>query len=377
MKHYGKLTAAAAAGFMALNVLNVAPVFANDADTTNIENLEAPSTDTNSVNTDWDVDINKTITKDKGTAVPNENFEFQVSVPESVYPENDIPMYKEDSLISAIDVTNPTTPSTDVENVQELSVSATGGKIVVDPMAFAGKTVGIYRFIVSENNTGNVENLTYSQAQYYVDVFVTVSGNTTAATGLRVLPVADTGATDTSSKLNGMDFTNDYTKATNNGLHDLIVTKIITGNQADMSKQFGFTAVVTGQDGESFYWETSETDNKESGVVTSGGTITCKLGNNETLTVYGLSSGDSYNVEESETQETETSDGSKVTKTSDGYTVTRVDKQSDAGDATVTFTNRRQGTIPTGILMSAAPFAGLIGLGGVFAGLFFRRKRED
>jgi len=44
---------------------------------------------------------------------------------------------------------------------------------------------------------------------------------------------------------------------------------------------------------------------------------------------------------------------------------------------TVTVTNDKTGTIPTGILMSAAPYVGLVGLGGIFAGLFFRRKRED
>ena len=75
MKHYGKLTAAAAAGFMALSAMGVAPVFADGP------------------NNDWDVDIVKTITKDAKTAVPNENFVFTVSQPESVAPEMDIPMY--------------------------------------------------------------------------------------------------------------------------------------------------------------------------------------------------------------------------------------------------------------------------------------------
>uniref|UniRef100_UPI001F583852 QVPTGV class sortase B protein-sorting domain-containing protein n=1 Tax=Faecalibaculum rodentium TaxID=1702221 RepID=UPI001F583852 len=39
--------------------------------------------------------------------------------------------------------------------------------------------------------------------------------------------------------------------------------------------------------------------------------------------------------------------------------------------------SNKNGDIPTGILMSVAPYAGLVGLGGIFAGLFFRRKRED
>lgn len=41
------------------------------------------------------------------------------------------------------------------------------------------------------------------------------------------------------------------------------------------------------------------------------------------------------------------------------------------------FTNTKDGNVPTGILMTAAPYVAVVGLGGVFAGMFFRRKRED
>lgn len=355
MKHYGKLTAAAAAGFMALSAMGVAPVFADGP------------------NTDWDVDIIKTITKDKNTAVPNEQFKFTVSQPESVAPEKDIPMHKGTAPDTDITVTNPTTPTTDTNNAALTSVSATGGKIVVNKDVFAGRPVGIHRYVVSETK-GNVEDLTYSDAKYNVDVFVTVSGDTTAATGLRVTPVDSSKGEG--SKANGMNFTNDYTKKTNANIHNLVVTKTVTGNQADMNQQFKFNTVVTGANGESFYWATSDAQKKESGIATSGSTITCSLGNNETLTVYGLSKTDQFTVNETN------ADGSAITgnKTSDGYTVTQTENAyvADSGEnATVAVNNDRTGTIPTGILMSAAPYAGLVGLGGIFAGLFFRRKRED
>lgn len=49
----------------------------------------------------------------------------------------------------------------------------------------------------------------------------------------------------------------------------------------------------------------------------------------------------------------------------------------DGQDETVAFTNTKDGTVPTGILMTAAPYVAVVGLGSAFAGMFFRRKRED
>lgn len=360
MKHYGKLYAAAAAGFMALNALGAAPVLAEGAES-------------NAPNTDWDVNINKTVTKDAGTAVPQEQFAFVKKVPENVAPENNIPMFADAELLSAITINNPTTPSTTIENAQDTSVQLTAGNISVNPAAFAGKATGIYRFEISETN-GSYEDLTYSTASYYVDVFVTVSEESTAATGLRVS--AANGSVNDNVKVGGMDFTNDYTKRTNSNLHNLNVTKKITGNQADMDAQFPFVATVTGAAGEQFYWETSDKEHPQSGVATSGDEIKCELGNDETLTVYGLSNTDTYTVRETN------DDGSDITNntTTAGYTVSTVDSEYTAGsdaNASVTVTNHRNGTIPTGILMTAAPYAALVGLGAIFAGFFFRRKRED
>ena len=68
-----------------------------------------------------------------------------------------------------------------------------------------------------------------------------------------------------------------------------------------------------------------------------------------------------------------------MTKTEANGTTTATIASAAMGNdnKTVTVTNDKTGEIPTGILMTAAPYAGLVALGGIFAGLFFRHKRED
>lgn len=355
-----KLLAAAAAGVMTLNTMGLA-VFANEGD-----------------NTDWDVNINKTVEKDPNTVLPNENFEFEVSLPtnlEGTLNSENIPLFN-GMAIDDITVTDPTTPNKlNAENISGQKIPYTGGKIQVKTERFINKPVGIYRYIISEKD-GSYEDLTYSTVSYYVDVYVTnqssgTGTNPTAAAGLKVTKADGTG----DFKVSGMDFLNDYTKSTNPNIHNLLVTKIISGNQADMGAEFEFEVTInSSQSGEQYYWSTTGGD---TGTATAGNKFNVNLSHNETLTVFGLSSTDTYEVNEvGAGNENEYGiNGYKTTVVDSGFTATTDNTPSE--NAKVEVTNTRDGSVPTGIIMSAAPFAGMIGLGGIFAGLFFRKKRED
>ena len=65
----------------------------------------------------------------------------------------------------------------------------------------------------------------------------------------------------------------------------------------------------------------------------------------------------------------------------EGYTVTYSDEDGkgtvSADDTELTITNHKDAVTPTGIVMTFAPYVALIGLAGVFAATFLRKRRED
>ena len=73
------------------------------------------------------------------------------------------------------------------------------------------------------------------------------------------------------------------------------------------------------------------------------------------------------------------------TLTNEGYTTyideikstTNVATGTIEADTTVAYRNDKVVTTPTGIVMTFGPYVLLIALAGVFATLFFRRKREE
>ena len=46
-------------------------------------------------------------------------------------------------------------------------------------------------------------------------------------------------------------------------------------------------------------------------------------------------------------------------------------------DTTVAYTNTKAGNVPTGIIMSVAPYAAIVLLGGAGATIVMRKKKEE
>lgn len=175
------------------------------------------------------------------------------------------------------------------------------------------------------------------------------------------------------------------------------LTKLIAGNQALTTDNFNFTISVN------------------SGAATDGITYSVDGGENWSPmtwngTSFSLTKDDLKGVKDkNDAKEVNkiliggltANDRVTITETlANGYTVSSVNKPEDwslnddrtstSGSAlagnpdgteipniVIDVTNSKQGAVPTGLLMTAAPYAGMLGLGGIFAGLFFRRKREE
>lgn len=221
---------------------------------------------------------------------------------------------------------------------------------------------GVYRYEITENS-GTYDGMTYDTETYYLDLYVV---NDTNGYKIEAVKIFKDG-TEVSNKVDedGFVFTNTY--ATNN----VSLTKVISGNQADMNKKFEFTITVTGQDGEKF---STDRDNV---VLESGKATTVSLGHNETIHIYGLSESDTYTIVETDTA----ADGYVTTYTVDGGTAeTGLSVSGDVKDKTddaIVFTNTKNVSTPTGIALTFAPYVLMVALAGVFAVLFLRKKREE
>ncbi len=95
------------------------------------------------------------------------------------------------------------------------------------------------------------------------------------------------------------------------------------------------------------------------------------------ISIKGLTSTDGVVLTETETKGYKPVDADGNELINKSLTTSFGNAASSTDVNNVNFINNKDGQIPTGILLTAAPYAAVIGLGGVFAGLFFRRKRED
>ena len=221
--------------------------------------------------------------------------------------------------------------------------------------------------------------------------------------------------------------------------HDLTFSKTVTGNQASRDKFFKFKVEIKNATVGNFFdvdilsaesavpatvnsatqssyasqvnasqlvADTNKTVATDgyTFVVNSGsttvGTITAYyyLQHGDTITIKGLSDNTSYAITESQEDYTatlaltgDTKNGDETNGTEINNTLTVVTSGSTAADwtagyvdtalkadATAAFTNTREGTIPTGILLSVAAPAGVgvVVIGGI-AYLLIKNKRRD
>lgn len=157
----------------------------------------------------------------------------------------------------------------------------------------------------------------------------------------------------------------------------LEITKKVKGNQASTTKEFAFEIKLDGADGT--YKITGDADGGKDAateiVVTDGeGTGTIYLKHGDTANIY-IPEGVSYTIKE-------TTDGYTASATITGdakanFATDTVTGEMDADGATVEFVNTLDGTIPTGVLLTVAPFAALAlaGIGG--AAVVLKKKKDE
>ena len=235
---------------------------------------------------------------------------------------------------------------------------------------------GVYRFVINETNS-NLPGVTYdSNPTRYLDVFVVANDNNELSVNGYVLRDAATDIGTNGEYVEDPDvkssgYTNSLTQ------YDFDFSKTISGNQGDKNKRFSFTLTITGANPGTYpIIANNVTDNPTSITVGASGTATGEysLTNGSTVKVVGLNAGAVCTVTENPDDYTATHklDTGEENSGADSGAVTL------NSDHSVAFTNTRNGIIPTGIIMTIAPFAiGICVFGAVFIFIICRKKRRS
>ena len=337
-------------------------------------------------------------------SVPNVSFSFTITpgnagaAGSGIYAGNDArvqgnPEITGTAVFQAGDTTYDTVQDGD-------SVSLPSGHVYAvkqTSVSFANvsfKEPGIYTYIITETNSG-VLGVTYDTTPKTLQVHVEDNNGV-----LRIGDGTNTGYVlyqgETNDKATG--FTNEYST------HDLSVKKLVDGNQASKDEYFEFTVSLSGALPSTSYTvdltdaqEKTSTNAINTTAHTNATTITTDaqgaasatywLQNGQKILIKGLTNGVKYTVSENNTTLANEGYSASIAKDTDdpdldvsaGHVASDMTSGITA-DTNLEFTNSKNGVIPTGVILSVAPWviAGVVIIGGiVFFAIRSKKKYEE
>jgi hypothetical protein len=312
--------------------------------------------------------IKKTLVKDANDYIPAETYTFQVTpaaVTEGTMKDT-VPVRAGDLAYLSNDIDDSGKYTiTGKPSASDTGEGKTSVLVGTQEITFSfpeAATPGIYRYEISEVAGGDTEE-TYDSSTYTMDVYYYKGAEDTKVT-------LSKGGT----KFENAEFTNDISGGGDDeqGHKDLTVTKKVTGNMGDKTKDFEFT--IKGKTltaGNQYHVTKIDATNKEipvTDVLTSNAELTINLKDGESLKVYGLTATDVVTVNETD-------------YSADGYTTTYSDNalktsKTIAADTEETVTNDKTVTTPTGIAREFGPYIAMLGLAACLIAVFARRKRN-
>lgn len=337
--------------------------------------------------------FNKYLVMDADANVPNVTFEFDIMAGTAQEASGGSPaiyagvtpdlITVSDAPFTTSDSTTPGTPSNTEDSTQKYATKS----VTVDLSEVTFNKPGIYRYVITETATSQDGITNDTNTTRTLDVHVAYAEG--SETELEVTsyalyltaPVTDDDFA-TTDKVNG--FTNTYTT------HNLTLEKQVTGNQGDRNKYFKFTVSITNAvKGTVYNVDLTNADsnpNVNDGttnpnqLVATDGTVTATyyLKDDQSITIKGLTGGTHYTI----TEESYSSDGYTTTNTVDGTASSQGDTTGEKtmGDSfhKVVFTNKKDGTVPTGILIETGPYIlmGAVVIIGLVALLATSRRRS-
>jgi pilin isopeptide linkage protein len=266
---------------------------------------------------------------------------------------------------------------------------------------------GIYRYVVTEQDNTEPGVVIDEKNIRTLDVYVTDNGSGTLSVEKYVLhkdnhnsaavPAITTYGSD-GAEVKSDGYINEYVTK------DITVGKTVTGNQASRDKYFKFTVKLTNVGaGNKFDVDladaqasiaanpNSATKGLEEGF-TNPALLTADangaieqifwLQHDQSIKIHGIPMRASYEITEDQEDYKQIANAAGTfvdsqTNLNDAASGKIGDTKAEIADKAVGFTNQRQGNVPTGVLLSIAPFAGaaVAGAAGVLA--FAKKNKKD
>ena len=339
----------------------------------------------------------KYLVMDVDANVPNATFAFTVAPGTAIAAtENRVAVLAGIGTPTIADVTFAPTDSTTAGLPSDTDTATAGLQYAtqtakVDFSGISFTEPGIYRYIVTETATTNQGVTNDESATRTLDVYVTDNDGALEVSSYVLhtgtdAPAAgtDKGSADVSNtgdKLGDKSagYTNTYDTS------NLTFSKTVSGNQASRDKYFAFTVTIRGAVAGTVYdVDLTKADVNISAnpndattcignavtqpqrlTVPADGTVTqvFYLQHGQEITIKGLAKGTEY----------------AVTENPEDYKQTAPDNASGtivSEDVTAAFTNTRSGVIPTGVLLTVAPFAAIMAVGAVGILVMVGKKRK-
>ena len=266
---------------------------------------------------------------------------------------------------------------------------------------------GIYRYIVTESGT-NQAVTNDADTTRVVDVYVNDASDNAEGRTVRIdykLEIAgyvlhsnaddapdvslgeNNGSAGSYVATKSQGFTNSYDTS------DIFIAKHVSGNQASRDKYFEFTVNITDAvPGTVYDVDLSDADattktnaatitanegktNPATLTVGADGTVTQKfyLAHNQSIVIQGVAKGSKYKItENAEDYKSTPADAIEAEHRGDATSGTVASKDIATG-----YLNTRDGVIPTGVIMTVAPFAAVTLLGGAGAVTMVMKKKKS
>lgn len=337
-----------------------------------------------------------TYTIEPGTAktynVEDKKFEVLAGVGTPTMTDEDANADGYQLVFKPTDTLNKTVQTGDL--VKNFDATKQGYAKKTSTVDFSGVTFkepGIYRYVITETGTNKaVTNDTNDKR--YLDVYVTddkgslkVSGYILHATDSEVGMGTSQGSDGKQNDEKSQGFTNTYDTS------NLTFKKEVSGNQASHDKYFEFTVTIDNAVPGTVYNVDIQGATPTSGSNTAtiannanqtnvtkleadnAGKVTQKfyLQHGQYITIQGIAKESTYTV--TENKEDYKSEAAAV----EGFKDPTTGKVASA-DLNTSYLNTREGSIPTGVIMTVAPFAAVTLLGGFgIAKLSMKKRRDD
>ena len=256
---------------------------------------------------------------------------------------------------------------------------------------------GIYRYVITEITNADNKAVSYdtqtsgTARTRYLDVYVIDNNGALEVseyvmhTSSDVVESATSPAPDKSS-----GFVNEITS------HEFTFGKEVTGNQGSKDKYFKFTLTISGAQANTTYevdLSSAEASPAQTAAtvyetmanpatITTGshGVVTeyFYLKDGQYITVKGLPDGYMYELSELSEDYTATNGISQAVNGTSAYQDPIVNTTGVTTDINTGFTNDRSGVVPTGVLLTIAPFAiGILLFGALIIFFVAKRRRNN